>query len=68
LIVQYVACFFTHATGYLFPWNEINGEHSRHARAVIDIAHRQCPLPEDIDNVLVSQKLNMVGDEHRIAG
>ena len=56
------------ATGYLFPWNEINGERAQFVRAVVDIAHRQSPLPEDIDTVRVSQELNMAGGEHRIAG
>ena len=56
------------STGYLFPWDEINAERAHLVRAVVDIAHRQSPLPEDIDTARVSQELNMAGDEHRIAG
>ncbi|MDP1992171.1 MAG: hypothetical protein Q8K00_14255 [Syntrophales bacterium] len=55
------------ATGYLFPWDEINGVRAQLVRAVVDIAHRQSPLPEDIDTAHVSQELNMAGGEHRIA-
>ena len=56
------------ATEYLFPWDEINAERAQLVRAVIDIAHRQSPLPEDIDTARISQELNMAGGEHRIAG
>ena len=55
------------ATGYLFPWDEINVGPAQFVRAVIDIAHRQSPLPEDIDTALISQELNMAGGEQRIA-
>jgi len=56
------------ATGYLFPWDEINGERAQLVRAVVDIAHLQSPLPDDIDTARVSQELNMSSGEHRIAG
>ena len=55
------------ATGYLFPWDEINGEGVQLVRAAVDIADRQSPLPEDIDTARVSQELNMAGGEDRIA-
>ncbi|MBN2569986.1 MAG: hypothetical protein JXB42_11205 [Deltaproteobacteria bacterium] len=32
-------------------WDEINRERSQLVRAVADIAHRQSPLPKDIDTV-----------------
>ncbi|MFH1236616.1 MAG: hypothetical protein V1685_06860 [Parcubacteria group bacterium] len=56
------------AIGYLFPWDEINGERAQLVRAVVDIAHRQSPLPEDIDTARVSQELNRGSGEHRIVG
>ena len=55
------------AIGYHFPWNEINRERTQFVRAVVDIAHRQSPLPEDIDTARISQELNMTSGEPRIA-
>lgn len=56
------------ATGYLFTWDEIIGETAQLVRAVADICHCQCPLPEGIEVARVSQELNMDGCEPRIAG
>lgn len=55
-------------TGYLFPWDEINGVNAQLVRAVVDIAHLQRPLPGDIDISQVSQELHMADGEHRITG
>lgn len=46
------------ATGYLFPWEEINGDHPHLVRAVADIAHLKSPLPGDMDIAFISQELN----------
>lgn len=56
------------ATGYLFSCDKINGERARLVRAVVDIAHLQRPLHEDIDIAQVSQELHMSDGEHRITG